>query len=102
MKRKDEFDVDQFSKSKLQENKNTINNLMNRAREFQCEINYMHDSKDFKDAESMHSGPVNQRYVFSKMIEEDCWAAPKLCRLWDTHFTSGDVFASPLAYPSSS
>ena len=39
----------------------------------------MHE--DFKDAKSMHSGPVNQRYVFSKMIEEDCWAAPKLCRL---------------------
>ena len=81
MKRNDEFDVDKFSRTKSQENQNTINNVMNRVRQFQCEISNMHDSMDFKVAESMHSGPVKQRYFFSKMIEEDCWAAPKLCRL---------------------
>ena len=43
---------------KLQENQNTINNLVDKVQELQCEINYTHDSKDFKDAESMHSGQL--------------------------------------------
>ena len=86
LKRNRGFYVDGFSVTKLQENQNTINNLMNRVRELHCEINYMHDSKDLKDVESMHSGhfhtfPMNQRYFPPKVIEEDCWAAPKLCRL---------------------
>ena len=56
MKRNHEFYVEEFVRTKLQENQNTIKNLMNRVRELQCKIDYMHDSKDFKDAESMHSG----------------------------------------------
>ena len=55
MRRNHEFYFDEFSMTQSQENQKTINNLMNRVRVLQCEINYMHDSEDFKDAESMHS-----------------------------------------------
>ena len=59
MKRNHEFHVDEFSRTKLQDNPNTIKNLMNRVRELQCEINYMRVSKDLKDAESVHSGQLS-------------------------------------------
>ena len=83
-----DFCVDEFSRTKLQENQKIINTLMNRVRELQCEMNCMHDSKDCKDAESMHSGPFSYipsesaLFLFSKMIEEDCWAAPKCAVLY--------------------
>ena len=74
--RNHEFYVGEYSRTKLQENKNTINNLMSKVRELQYEINCMHDSKDFKDAESMHSGPLShfpsESALFPpKMIKED-------------------------------
>ena len=31
--------------------------------------------------DNFHTFPVNQRDFLPKMIEKDCWAAPKLCRL---------------------
>ena len=101
--------VDDFSRTKLLENQNTIHNLMNTVRELQCEISYMHDSKDFKDAESVRSGqlshvPVTQRYFFTKMSEEICWAALKVCHLvfGKSSVHRETFFASPAAYPSSS
>ena len=39
MKRNHGFYVDEFSHTKLQENQNIINNLMNSVRELQYEIN---------------------------------------------------------------
>ena len=59
MKRNHEFYVDGFSRTKLQENQHTINNLVDIVREIQCEINYMHDSENLKDAESVHSGQLS-------------------------------------------
>ena len=38
---------DEFSKSRLIENKDTINELMARIQELHCEISCMNDSKDF-------------------------------------------------------
>ena len=81
MKRNHEFYVDEFSRTKLQNNQNTINNLMDKVRESQCEINYMHDSKDVKDSESVHNGqlshvPMIQRYFLTKMSEEICLPRP--------------------------
>ena len=67
MKRNYGFYVDEFSKTKLQENQNTINNLMNSVRESQYEINYVNDSKDFKDAESMHSGQLSHVPIASAL-----------------------------------
>ena len=107
MKRNHGFYVDEFSQTKFQENQNTINNLMNRVRELQYEINYI-DSKDFKDAESMHSGQLSHVPIESALfpLQDDrggflgCEIMPP--NIWDTQFTSGDVFASPPAYPSSS
>ena len=48
LKRDHEVYVDEFFKCKLDENQNVINNLMNRVRELQYEINCVHDSRDFK------------------------------------------------------
>ena len=58
-KRAHEMHVDEFSIAKLDQNQNVINDLMNKVQELQYDINCMHDSKDFKDAGSMHSGPLS-------------------------------------------
>ena len=94
---------------KLQDNQNTINNLMDRVRELQCEINYMHDSKGFKDVESVHSGQfshVSSDSASFLLQDErgDLLGRAKIMPLniWNTLFILGNVFPSPPAYPSSS
>ena len=84
---------------KLQENQNTINNLMDRVRELQCEINYMHDSKGFMDVESVHSGHfshVSSDSASFLLQDErgDLLGRAKIMPLitWNTQFTSGNVF----------
>ena len=83
-KRNYEFYVDEFSRKRFQ-NQRTINNLLDKVRELQCEIIFLHDSKDFKDAESVHSGqlshvPCDSSLCLPKMSEKTCLDVPKLCR----------------------
>ena len=80
-----------------------------KRREFQYEIIYMHDSKDFKDAESMHSGPLSHVPCESALFPHQDDQGGLLGRakvmppkIWDTPCTSGNVFASPLVYLSTS
>ena len=47
---------DEFSRRKLIENQDTINELTARIQELQNEVNCMNDWRDFKDAESVRSG----------------------------------------------
>ena len=109
MKGNHEFFVDVFSMTKLQESHNTMNNLMDKVRELRCYIYQMHDPKDFKDAESVHSGQLphvpSESASFSSQDEQGgllgCAEIMPL-NIWDTQCTSGSVLASPLAYPSSS
>ena len=54
-KRVQELRVDEFSRDKLIEDQNTVNELMARIQELQNEVNCMNDARDFKDAESVHS-----------------------------------------------
>ena len=56
LKRVQELRVDEFSKRRLIENQNTINELTARTQELQNEVNCMNDSRDFQDAESVRSG----------------------------------------------
>ena len=47
---------DEFSRRRLIENQDTINELTARIQELQNEVNCLNDSRDFKDAESVRSG----------------------------------------------
>ena len=109
MKRNHEFHVDEFPRTNLQDNPNTIKNLMNRVRELQCEINYMHVSKDLKDAEPVHGGqlshvPSESASFLHQDERRDLLGRAKimLANVWNTQCTAGNVFRNPLAYPSSS
>ena len=75
---------------------------MNRVRELQCEVNHMHDSRDFKDAESMHSGQHSHVPSESALFPPQDDRGGLLGRakimppnIWDAQFASRDVFASP-------
>ena len=49
--------VEELSRRKLTEDQNTIMELRAKIQELQNEANCMNDSRDFKDAESVRSGP---------------------------------------------
>ena len=107
MKRNQEFYAHEFYR-KNTKSKN-INNLTNRVRELHCEINRMHDSQDFKDAASMHSGQPSRVPSESApfLLHDDRGGLLGHATLMppyfgDTRFTTGDVFSRPHVYPSSS
>ena len=56
LKRVQELRIDEFSRRRLIENQDTINELTARIQELQNEVNCMNYSRDFKDAESVRSG----------------------------------------------
>ena len=98
--------VEEPSRRKLIENQNTIMELSARIQELQNEVNCMNGSRDFKDAESVRSGPS---HVPSQP------ALLPLCRdpggllsrnnhppdIWNSQGISGNVFANPRASSSS-
>ena len=47
---------DTMARRKFVEDQNTFGELSGRVQELQNEVNCMNDSKDFQDAESIHSG----------------------------------------------
>ena len=51
--------VEEPSRRKLNEDQNTIMELRAKIQELQNEVNCMNDSRDFKDAESVRSGPYH-------------------------------------------
>ena len=98
MKRNHEFFTDLFPRAKLDEHPNTINNLMNNVQELKYEINCMHDSKDFKDAASMHSCLLSHVPSESALFPPQDDQGGLLGRaksmppnIWDTQCTSGNV-----------
>ena len=56
LKRVQELQIDEFSKRRLIENQDTINEFTARIQELQNEVNCMNDSRDFQEAESVRSG----------------------------------------------
>ena len=57
--------IDEFTKQKFIEDQNTMLELSGRLQELQNEVNCMNDSKDFQDAESVHSG---NSHVTSQLV----------------------------------
>ena len=103
---------DTIARRKLIEDQNTIMELSRRLQELQNEINCMNDSKDFQDAESVRSGNshvTNQPMSFPAhpILEgmlRPSFVSPRRKEgppcIWDTHGTSGNVFANPHASSS--
>ena len=98
---------DEFSRSKLIENQDTINELTARIQELQNEVNCMNDSRDFQDAESVRSGPshvASQPAFFPPVQDPGGMLSRSLGMpsrnngppsIWDTHGISGNVLANP-------
>ena len=98
--------VEELSRRKLTEDQNTIMELRAKTQEFQNEVNCTSDSRDFKDAESVRSGP-------SHVPSQPALLAPYrdpgglLSRnnlppdIWNSQGISGNVLANPRASSSS-
>ena len=103
---------DTIARRKLIEDQNTILELSGRVQELQNEVNCMNDSKDFQDAESIRSGnshvtsrpvsfpphPIPEGMLRHSFVSPSRREGPP--SIWDTHGTSGNVFANPDASSS--
>ena len=100
---------DTIARRRLVEDQDTILELTGKIQELQNEINCLNDSRDFQDAESVRSG---NSHVTSQPVSFPPHPIPggMLSRslgmpsrtegppsIWDTHGTSGNVFANPVA-----
>ena len=104
---------DTISRRKLFEHRDTILELTARIQELQNEINCMNDSRDFKDAASVHSGQhhVTSQPAFFPPCRDPGGMLSRpggmLSRndkppyIWDTHGMSGNVFVNSTASSSS-
>ena len=103
---------DEFTQKKFIEDQKTIMELSGRLQELQNEVNFMNDSKDFMDAESICSGnphvtsppgvfprhPPFEGMLRPSFISQRQTEEPPNIR--DTSGTSGNVFAHPQASSS--
>ena len=95
---------DTIARRKLIEDQNTILELSGRVQELQNEVNYMNDSKDFQDAESVRSGhshvtsrpvsfpphPIPEGMLRHSFVSPRRNEGPP--NIWDTSGISGNVF----------
>ena len=103
-----------IARRRLVEDQDTILELAGKIQELQNEINFMNDSRDFQDAESVRSG---HSHVASQPVSFPLHPNPggMLSRskglpsrrdgppsIWDTHGISGNVFADPDACSTAS
>ena len=103
---------DTISRRRLVADQDTIFEFIGKIQEQQNEINRMNDSRDFQDAESVHSG---QSHVTSQpglfpphpdpggMLSRSLGIRSRNDRptsIWDTDGISGNVFAKPTASSS--
>ena len=103
---------DTIARRKFVEDRDTILELTGKIQELQNEINCMSDSRDFQDAESVRSGHshVTSQPVFfpphpvsGGMLSRSIGMPSRRegpPSIWDTHGTSGNVFANPAASSS--
>ena len=100
---------DTIARRRLVEDQDTILELTGKIQELRNEMNYVNDSRDFQDAESVRSG---HSQITSQPVSFPPHSVPggMLSRsfgmpsrkdgppsIWDTHGMSGNVFASPVA-----
>ena len=112
MRRVQELRIDEFSRTRLIDNQDTINELTAKVQELQNEVNCMNDSRDFQDAESVRSGlshVPNQPALFPPyrdpggMLSRSVGMPSRSDKppdIWDTHGMSGNVFENPTASSS--
>ena len=105
---------DEFTQKKFIEDQKTIMESSGRLQELQNEVNFMNDSKDFMDAESICSGNphvTSPPGLFPRHPPFEGMLRPSFSsqrqnkeppNVWDTSGTSGDVFAHPQASSSAS
>ena len=103
---------DEFTQKKFIEDQKTIMLLSGRLQELQNEVNFMNDSKDFMDAESICSGNphvTSPPGLFPRHPPFEGMLRPSFSsqrqneeppNIWDTSGTSGNVFAHPQASSS--
>ena len=103
---------DTITRRRLVEDQDTILELTGKIQELQNEINCMNDSRDFQDAESVrsaHSHVASQPVSFPPhpipggMLSRSTGMPSRKDgppSIWDTHGTSGNVFADPVASSS--
>ena len=103
---------DTIARRKLIEDQNTTLELSGRVQELQNEANCLNDSKDFQGAESVRSGnshftsrpvsfpphPIPEGMLRHSFVSPRRKEGPP--SIWDTHGTSGNVFANPTASSS--
>ena len=98
--------VDELSRRKLTEDQNTIMELRARIQELQNEVNCMKDSRDFKDAESVRSGPSHVPSQLALLLPPYRDPGRLLSRnnqppdIWNSQGISGNAFANPPASSS--
>ena len=97
--------VDELSRRKLTEGQNTVMELRAQIQELQNEVNRMNDPRDFKDAESVRSGPSHGPSQ-PALLPPYRDPGGLLSRnnqppdIWDSQGMSGNVFANPRASSS--
>ena len=111
LKRIQELRVDEFSRRRLIENQDTINELTARIQELQNEVNCMNHSRDFKDAESVRSGQshIPNPPAFFQPFRDPGGTPSRPGRLlsrndadiWNTHVYQETFFVNPPASSSS-
>ena len=101
---------DEFTRQKFIEDQKIIMELSGRLQELQNEVNCMHDSKDFQDAESVRSGishVTSQPGVFPKHPPFQGMLRPSFIsqrqteeppNIWDTSGISGNVFCTSTSF----
>ena len=109
LKKSQSSTFDTVARRRLIEDQDTIMELTGKIQELQKEINCMNDSRDFQDAESVRSGyshvtsqPVSfpLRPILGGMLSRSIGMPSRgegPPSIWDTHGTSGNVFADPVA-----
>ena len=98
------LEVEELSRRKLTEDQNTMMELRARIQELQNEVNCMNDSRDFKDAESIRSGPSHVPSQLALLpLYRDLGGLPnnQPPDIWNSHGISGNVFANPRSSSSS-
>ena len=93
---------DTLARRRSIEDQDTIMELAGKVQELQNEISCVNDLRDFKDAESVRSGPVSfpPHPVPAGMLSRSIGMPSRRegpPSIWDTHGISGNVFANPQA-----
>ena len=101
---------DEFTRQKFIEDQKIVMELSGRLQELQNEVNCMHDSKDFQDAESVRTGishVTSQPGVFPKHPPFQGMLRPSFIsqrqteeppNIWDTSGISGNVFCTSTSF----